>query len=150
MRRKFPIYNDRCLFLIPSQVQCLVKSIEQSTCSLDNSTCICTNQKFINATTTCVAQACTVIEAFRMFFLGPLDSVLTSHTEVANISGLSCGRTVPSRQDHLISSFGLAGVALVTVALRLYSRMIVEGRPRIDDWIMVLVGVSSSRVWTVE
>ncbi|ETS81528.1 hypothetical protein PFICI_06530 [Pestalotiopsis fici W106-1] len=116
-------------------LECLSAGIADSTCSLTNQTCVCSNTPLLTNVTLCVTESCTVAQA--LF--------------TKNVTETIC--QVPVRDKHqqsyvLTVAFGVISAA--AVLLRLGHRVAVtQVMPSMDDWfilITLLSGIPSTIV----
>lgn len=102
-------------------------AISQSSCTLTNATCICTDTVLLASTTACLATACTVREQL----------------EVAKIQEEGCGVPVVSEQMKLrIITYVFCILAEICIIIRLWTKLQIVTRLDADDWVMVVAGVS--------
>ncbi|OIW29283.1 hypothetical protein CONLIGDRAFT_413814 [Coniochaeta ligniaria NRRL 30616] len=108
--------------------QCLIQSLNSTTCSILNQTCICTDQRFQDVVTTCVLKECTVKEA--LF--------------TKNATATTCDAPVRDKTKLLADITVILGVITgALVALRLGFKLVITRMGlAMDDWLILATTVA--------
>ncbi|OJZ84591.1 hypothetical protein ASPFODRAFT_34827 [Aspergillus luchuensis CBS 106.47] len=104
--------------------ECMLELVPQSSCTLANQTCICTNVELKEQMNVCVSANCTVKEELTTL----------------NITDTTCGAPVRDRTSIsiLVPAVGLC--FLLFVALRLYTRLVITKLEMgLDDWATIFL-----------
>lgn len=129
-------------------LKCTIAAIGESTCSLTNETCICTNQELISSISVCVQSSCTVKEQLSTLFPCHRYHVVLIKPATKNVSDTACG--VPVRDvSHLIDGFGVGGcvVTLLFFIARIVSRLTLGGfNFGMDDYTITAAMVSAAAI----
>ncbi|CZR67823.1 related to integral membrane protein PTH11 [Phialocephala subalpina] len=111
---------------------CLISAIENSTCSVTNQTCICTNAPLQIDVTVCVEASCTLKEAL----------------VTKNVTQTTCGAPIRDKSglyNTISNVFG--AVSGAAVAIRLVSKFFTKSEVWLDDYFIAITlatGIPSS------
>ncbi|KAF4817812.1 Satratoxin biosynthesis SC1 cluster protein 4 [Colletotrichum siamense] len=112
--------------LPPCGLTCIINAIPASAChSVDNDTCICSNEDLKAQVQVCLLANCTRIEAL----------------DVARIEAEACNRPTRERKVDILAPLAIQITGFLMVPLRLYARWTTMHHFAPDDWIMLFTGL---------
>ncbi|TVY27584.1 hypothetical protein LHYA1_G004028 [Lachnellula hyalina] len=111
---------------------CLETAISASSCTLANSTCICTNTPLLTSAAACLGTSCTVKEQLK----------------VAKIQEEGCGEPVVSQQLKIrIITHVFCILAEACVILRVWTKLQLARQLHYDDWSIIGSGIALIPFW---
>ncbi|TVY45578.1 Satratoxin biosynthesis SC1 cluster protein [Lachnellula subtilissima] len=111
---------------------CLETAISASSCTLANSTCICTNIPLLTSAAACLGTSCTVKEQLK----------------VAKIQEEGCGEPVKSEQLKLrIITHVFCVLAEACIILRIWTKLQLARKLHYDDWSIIGSGFALIPFW---
>ena len=126
----------------------MLKTLTVVNCTVVDSSCICRNAAAMTADMMpCLLRNCTMEIAlsasFPMSFLIIVPGLTLLFLEMARVQAKMCDQPAESRQRQLMAATVVCfTLQAFFIALKFYTRKVIQGRLMMDDWILVAAVVS--------
>lgn len=133
-----------------NKLACFMSSLEATTCSASNTTCLCGSDSYRASVTSCVEQSCILEQALSMWkcpFCGDFEVVhfisdcMLCIPAIQNVTFSACGFAGRDRSgEYVVVSLAFGIISAVIAIIRLVHKIaIIRKQFEIDDYLILLV-----------